>query len=128
MKRTLLALAAVLWMLTGAACSSSPAPDEVVRAYMQALAAMDAEAMAAHTCPEIAREILDRSEQVAMAAESGMEISVGGLEYEVVAKEESSAIVRVRGTARFAGMDEPVDEDLRLVMIEGQWLLCEEYK
>lgn len=119
-----LALIAAL-LLTG--CSGPP-PAEVVQAYMQALSAFDAEGMAAQACPVLSQSIIDESEQIDIAMDSGMVIQVDGLSYETVAENEENAVVRILGIVSWAGVDEDVDEDLALVLVEGDWKLCEDFR
>ncbi len=107
-------------------CGSS-SPDEVVRSYMEALAAFDSEGMAALACPEVASEIIAAAGQVAAAQDSGMEFGFAGLSYETVSETETEAIVRLTGIAFWAGTKEEVDEDLNLVLVDGQWKLCENF-
>jgi hypothetical protein len=117
----------LLMALLLSGCGSA-SPVEVVQAYMEALSAFDAEGMAAQACPELAQAILDERAQVDIAKDSGMVIRVDGLQYETVAEEEETAVVRLVGAVAWAGVDEEVDEDLTLVKVEGKWKLCEDFR
>lgn len=129
LSRALAALALLALPVFLAACGDSgPTPDEVTAAYMAALIQMDPQAMADQACPELAGEILASREALEQAAGMDMMIDLSGLVVEVVSEGEEEAFVRLKGPATWAGMEEQVDEELRLVRVDGQWKLCEPFR
>lgn len=127
MKKVKVAILVSALLLSVVGCGSAP-PEEVVQAYMEALSAFDAAGMAAEACPELAEAIVAGQDQVTDAGASGMVIRVADLSYETVAQQEDAAVVRVTGQVSWAGMEEEVDEDLSLVLVDGEWKLCENFR
>ncbi len=128
MKGRIIVFTSMLLVLVCLSGCSSSSPDEVVHSYMEAMAAFDSKGMAAQACPEMASKIMATSEQVATAKDSGMEFGFAGLSYETVSENETEAIVRLTGVALWAGNKEEIDEDLHLVLVDGQWKLCENFQ
>jgi hypothetical protein len=63
-----------------------------------------------------------------VAADSGVEMDLSGLTLTVVSETEEEAVVRMTGTAAWAGSEEQVDEELHLVKLDGRWKLCEPFR
>jgi hypothetical protein len=127
--RLLGGLGLALFCCLPAACGEDiPPPDQVAAAFMKGVLTMDPQAMADEACPELAGEILDSREALAVAADSGVEMDLSGLTLTVVSETEEEAVVRMTGTAAWAGSEEQVDEELHLVKLDGRWKLCEPFR
>lgn len=131
-KQMTLVLAAALLGLTLFACGGgSDSPTSVVEKAMQAMVEMDADALGDYLCKDTLEEATEALAMAkAMMQEQKIKMSLTDMKYDLVKEEGDKALVHVTGTVSVTGLGDEaqvdsVDEEMEVVKIDGQWMVCE---
>lgn len=117
----------VLMSLAVVGCGGPSKPEDVTKAFFEAMAKGDLDTLGKLSCAEERENYLDKTKRM---MEMGITIALDA-EYTPVSQEGDNAVVHIKGTAHLTKNDtgekkeDGVDADMRLIKEDGDWKYCE---
>ena len=124
------ALAVVLLGVVLYACGGGgESPTGAVEAAMKAMIEMDEESLDEYVCKDIVSQAREALGMIKMTKDKGATMELHEMKYELVSEAEDKALVKVTGKIKgshpeFGDMEEPIEEDMDVIMENGHWKVC----
>lgn len=125
------ALTALILCLCLFACGGDGgSPAGAVEAAMKAMIEIDESSLDDYVCRDMAAQAKQALDMLKTSMDQGATMELTDMRYEVLSEADDKSVVKVTGRVKgshpqYGDMEEPIEEDMDVILEDGHWKVCD---